>query len=141
MRSTDLKPRLASRACPRMVGCSRAWVNGREGLLECYVCGGGTEDPGTSTRQHLDRHLDRPTGHPGSPRKASRFSKPIQWLGSNPYISVRGLRGRRVKIVVRRERVFPSLKGMARKLRFLPDPPTLVSITCRTVQGRFLFPP
>src|SRR5258705_1871096 len=33
------------------------------------------------------------------------------------------------------------LVGMARKLRFIPDPPTLVSITCRTVQGRFLFKP
>ncbi|HEX3530643.1 MAG TPA: hypothetical protein VH988_26570 [Thermoanaerobaculia bacterium] len=30
---------------------------------------------------------------------------------------------------------------MARKLRFIPDPPTLVSIICRTVQGRFLFKP
>ena len=30
---------------------------------------------------------------------------------------------------------------MARKLRYIPDPPTLVSITCRTVQGRFLFRP
>ena len=30
---------------------------------------------------------------------------------------------------------------MARKLRFIPDPPTLVSITGRTVQGRFLFKP
>jgi REP element-mobilizing transposase RayT len=30
---------------------------------------------------------------------------------------------------------------MAKKLRFIPDPPTLVSITCRTVQGRFLFKP
>ncbi|HEX3526321.1 MAG TPA: transposase [Thermoanaerobaculia bacterium] len=30
---------------------------------------------------------------------------------------------------------------MARKLRFIPDPHTLVSITCRTVQGRFLFLP
>src|SRR5436190_18073427 len=30
---------------------------------------------------------------------------------------------------------------MARKLRYIPDPPTLVSITCRTIQGRFLFKP
>jgi hypothetical protein len=30
---------------------------------------------------------------------------------------------------------------MARKLRYIPDPPTLVSITCRTIQGRFLFRP
>src|SRR5947199_1711424 len=30
---------------------------------------------------------------------------------------------------------------MARKLRFIPDPHTLVSITGRTVQGRFLFKP
>jgi len=30
---------------------------------------------------------------------------------------------------------------MGRKLRFIPDPPTLVFITCRTVQGRFLFRP
>jgi len=30
---------------------------------------------------------------------------------------------------------------MARKLRFIPDPPTLVSITGRTVQGRLLFKP
>jgi putative transposase len=30
---------------------------------------------------------------------------------------------------------------MARKLRFIPEPDTLVSITCRTVQGRFLFLP
>lgn len=30
---------------------------------------------------------------------------------------------------------------MSRKLRYIPDPPTLVSITCRTVQGRFLFKP
>jgi|SRR6185312_11620534 len=30
---------------------------------------------------------------------------------------------------------------MARKLRFIPAPRTLVSITCRTVQGRFLFRP
>jgi len=30
---------------------------------------------------------------------------------------------------------------MARKLRFIPDPHTLVSITGRTIQGRFLFKP
>src|SRR4051794_30414167 len=30
---------------------------------------------------------------------------------------------------------------MARKLRHIPAPNTLVSITCRTVQGRFLFKP
>ena len=30
---------------------------------------------------------------------------------------------------------------MGRKLRYIPDPPTLVFITCRTVQGRFLFRP
>ncbi len=30
---------------------------------------------------------------------------------------------------------------MARKLRHIPAPSTLVSITCRTVQGRFLFKP
>src|SRR3954470_24907645 len=30
---------------------------------------------------------------------------------------------------------------MARRLRYLPDPRTLVFITCRTVQGRFLFRP
>jgi putative transposase len=30
---------------------------------------------------------------------------------------------------------------MARKLRCIPDPNSLVSITCRTVQGRFLFKP
>ncbi|MFY9821963.1 MAG: transposase [Thermoanaerobaculia bacterium] len=30
---------------------------------------------------------------------------------------------------------------MARKLRYIPDPRTLVFITCRTVQGRFLFRP
>jgi REP element-mobilizing transposase RayT len=30
---------------------------------------------------------------------------------------------------------------MARKLRYLPEPQTLVFITCRTVQGRFLFRP
>jgi REP element-mobilizing transposase RayT len=36
---------------------------------------------------------------------------------------------------------FRSLLGMARKLRYIPDPPTLVFITCRTVQGRFLFRP
>jgi hypothetical protein len=30
---------------------------------------------------------------------------------------------------------------MARKLRCIPDPHSLVSITCRTVQGRFLFKP
>jgi len=30
---------------------------------------------------------------------------------------------------------------MARKLRYLPEPRTLVFITCRTVQGRFLFQP
>ena len=30
---------------------------------------------------------------------------------------------------------------MPRKLRYLPDPRTLVFITCRTVQGRFLFRP
>jgi len=31
--------------------------------------------------------------------------------------------------------------GMARKLRFVPYAQTLISITCRTVQGRFLFRP
>src|SRR3954454_21860479 len=30
---------------------------------------------------------------------------------------------------------------MARRLRYLPAPQTLVFITCRTVQGRFLFRP
>jgi REP element-mobilizing transposase RayT len=30
---------------------------------------------------------------------------------------------------------------MARKLRYLPEPQTLVFITCRTVQGRFLLRP
>ena len=30
---------------------------------------------------------------------------------------------------------------MARKLRYVPEPKTLVSLTCRTVQGRFLFKP
>src|SRR4051812_49549580 len=30
---------------------------------------------------------------------------------------------------------------MARKLRYIPDPPPLVPIPCRTVQGRFLFRP
>ncbi|HEX4959288.1 MAG TPA: transposase [Thermoanaerobaculia bacterium] len=30
---------------------------------------------------------------------------------------------------------------MARKLRFVPHARTLISITCRTVQGRFLFRP
>ncbi len=30
---------------------------------------------------------------------------------------------------------------MARKLRFIPDPHTLVSIPGRTIQGRFLFKP
>jgi hypothetical protein len=31
--------------------------------------------------------------------------------------------------------------GMSRKLRFVPHARTLISITCRTVQGRFLFRP
>jgi REP element-mobilizing transposase RayT len=31
--------------------------------------------------------------------------------------------------------------GMARKLRFIPHARTLISVTCRTVQGRFLFRP
>src|SRR6266849_4970697 len=31
--------------------------------------------------------------------------------------------------------------GMARKLRFIPHTRTLISITCRAVQGRFLFRP
>jgi hypothetical protein len=31
--------------------------------------------------------------------------------------------------------------GMARKLRFIPHARTLISITCRAVQGRFLFRP
>jgi hypothetical protein len=30
---------------------------------------------------------------------------------------------------------------MARKLRYIPVPRTLVFITCRTIQGRFLFRP
>src|SRR5881227_3523096 len=34
-----------------------------------------------------------------------------------------------------------GLEGMARKLRFIPAPHTLVSITGRTIQGRFLFKP
>src|SRR5258708_38170310 len=31
--------------------------------------------------------------------------------------------------------------GMARKLRFIPHARTLISITCRAIQGRFLFRP
>src|SRR5882757_5480322 len=31
--------------------------------------------------------------------------------------------------------------GMARKLRFIPHARTLISVTCRAVQGRFLFRP
>jgi len=36
---------------------------------------------------------------------------------------------------------FRSLYGMGRKLRYIPEPQTLVFITCRAVQGRFLFRP
>ena len=45
------------------------------------------------------------------------------------------------KIVERRERVFPFLEGMARKLRYVPKPKSLVHVTCRAVQGRYLFRP
>src|SRR5258708_12690643 len=36
---------------------------------------------------------------------------------------------------------FSVLSSMARKLRYVPEPRTLVFITCRTVQGRFLLRP
>src|SRR3954463_10952550 len=44
------------------------------------------------------------------------------------------------KIVERWERVFPFIEGM-RKLRYVPKPKTLVHITCRTLQGLYLFRP
>src|SRR5438128_7926295 len=44
------------------------------------------------------------------------------------------------KIVERWARVFPFIEGM-RKLRYVPKPKTLVHITCRTIQGLYLFRP
>jgi REP element-mobilizing transposase RayT len=40
-----------------------------------------------------------------------------------------------------RSAVFRLLEGMSRKLRYVPEDVRLVHVTCRTVQGRYLFTP
>jgi REP element-mobilizing transposase RayT len=46
-----------------------------------------------------------------------------------------------LQILARKEAVFPSSVGMGRPLRFITGGGDLVEVTCRTIQGLFLFRP